>query len=72
VDAAWGGYYSATRRSVEQAHIRPRLPGWIGLQERASDLVRAAVTGQEPPATVVARINADFRALAGERAGASA
>jgi multiple sugar transport system substrate-binding protein len=45
VDRRWGGYYSATRSSVESAWIRPRLPGWIGFQDRASELVREWVVG---------------------------
>ncbi len=46
VDQAWGGYYSSTRRSLDAAWVRPRADGWIALQDQASALVRAAITGE--------------------------
>lgn len=63
VDRAWGGYYSGTRRSLEDAWIRPRGDGWIGLQGHASELVREAVTGRSPASAVIAEINHGYRAL---------
>jgi len=65
VDRDWGGYYSGTRRSLAAAWIRPRDDGWIGLQERAGDLVREAVTGAADAAAVVAAINSGYRTLKG-------
>jgi multiple sugar transport system substrate-binding protein len=65
VDRDWGGYYSSTRRSLAAAWIRPRDDGWIGLQERAGDLVREAVTGAADAAAVVAAINSGYRILKG-------
>ncbi|GAA5189941.1 extracellular solute-binding protein [Rugosimonospora acidiphila] len=65
VDAAWGGYYSSTRRSLEAAHLRPRINGWISLQDKASELVREAVTAGADAARTVAAINDHYRALTG-------
>jgi multiple sugar transport system substrate-binding protein len=65
VDRDWGGYYSSTRRSLAAAWIRPRDDGWIGLQERAGNLVREAVTGAADAAAVVAAINSEYRVLKG-------
>ena len=39
--------------------------GWIGLQERAGDMVREAVTGAADAAAVVAAINSEYRVLKG-------
>ncbi len=58
VDRAWGGYYSATRASVETAWTRPRYDGWVGLQDEGSRLVREVVEGHARPDTVVTEINA--------------
>ena len=60
VDAAWGGFYSATRSSVLAAWVRPRRSGWIKFQDRASALVRAAVTGDGDAAPVAAEIAAEL------------
>ena len=60
VDTRWGGYYSATRSSIESAWIRPRRPGWIGFQDRASDLVRDGVTGAGDPRALAAELNRTF------------
>lgn len=57
VDAAWGGYYSSTRHSVDTAWTRPRFDGWVALQDEASELVREVVDGRARAATVVAEIN---------------
>lgn len=63
VDAARGGYYSSTRRSLEQAHIRPRAAGWIPLQDEASALVRHAITDGGDAAAVIELINDRYRDL---------
>ncbi len=64
VDQAWGRYYSRTRRSLDAAWVRPRADGWIALQERASALVRAAITGQVSAHEAINVLNADYRVLA--------
>ncbi len=40
-DARFGGYYSAVRRSLEAAWIRPRRRGYIGFQAEAGRLIEA-------------------------------
>lgn len=57
VDQAWGGYYSATRRSVDTSWTRPRYDGWVALQDEASDLVRQVLAGRASAARVVAEVN---------------
>jgi multiple sugar transport system substrate-binding protein len=64
VDQAWGRYYSRTRRSLDAAWVRPRADGWIALQDQASALVRAAITGQVSAHEAITVINADYRELA--------
>lgn len=61
VDRDWGGYYSATRRSVDTAWVRPRYDGWVALQDEASELVREVVDGRARAAAVVTEINERFR-----------
>lgn len=57
VDAGWNGYYSATRRSVDTAWIRPRHDGWVALQDEASEMVREVIDGRARATDVVAEIN---------------
>jgi multiple sugar transport system substrate-binding protein len=69
VDAAANGYYTATRATVEAAWIRPRIDGWIQVQEQAGELVREAVIGDAGAAATVAEVNRLFAALAGSTSG---
>lgn len=63
VDAAWGGYYSTTRGSVDTAWIRPRVTGWPAFQDWASTVVRHAVTNGAPAPAAVAEVNDGHRRL---------
>ncbi len=63
VDEAWGGYYSGTRRTLDTAYIRPRLDGWIGLQDHASALVRNAIVRGRGAAAAIDTINESYRGL---------
>jgi multiple sugar transport system substrate-binding protein len=63
VDEAWGGYYSGTRRTLDAAYIRPRLDGWIGLQDHASALVRNAIVGGRGATAAIGTINERYRGL---------
>jgi multiple sugar transport system substrate-binding protein len=63
VDQDWGRYYSASRRSLDAAWVRPRAAGWIPLQDQASALVRAAIMGEVSAAEAINEINAGYRAL---------
>lgn len=67
VDSAWGGYYSATRSSLDTAWRRPRRPGWIAYQEQASELVRAAIVDNHTPATVAAELTERYLAAVPQR-----
>jgi multiple sugar transport system substrate-binding protein len=58
VDQAWGGFYSGTSATVEQAWVRPRHPGWIRFQDEVSELVRDAVMHRADPGRVVDQLNA--------------
>ena len=64
VDQAWGGYYRAVRRSLDAAWVRPRADGWIALQDQASALVRAAISGEASIQETTTVINASYRELA--------
>lgn len=72
VDAAWGGYYSATRSTLEASWIRPRPVGWAAFQLEASELVRAAVAGRMPHVHAVTEINHGFSRLEPETTTAEA
>lgn len=61
VDRAWGGYYAATRRSVDTAWTRPRYDGWVALQDEASALVREVVEGRARATSVINEINGRHR-----------
>ena len=63
IDQAWGGYYRSTRRSLDAAWVRPRADGWITLQEHASALVRAVISGQASAHQATTLINASYREL---------
>jgi multiple sugar transport system substrate-binding protein len=40
VNAAWGNFYRDTAETLERAYVRPRHPGAIAFQTRASALIR--------------------------------
>ena len=63
VDDRWGHYYTATRRSLDKAWIRPRLPGWIMLQDEAGSIVRDALRSAVTAQTVVDELNRMYTAL---------
>ncbi|MER6981660.1 hypothetical protein ABT317_33010, partial [Streptomyces carpinensis] len=62
-DSDRGGFYGSTVATLEAAWVRPRMPGWIGLQAEGSELVREAVVQGGSARSVVDRINRDFAAL---------
>jgi multiple sugar transport system substrate-binding protein len=59
-DNATTGYFAATKRSLAHALIRPRHAGWIAVQDSASEVVRACVTGDVTPAAAVAEVNRQY------------
>ncbi|RKN43928.1 carbohydrate ABC transporter substrate-binding protein [Streptomyces hoynatensis] len=54
VDEAYGGFYSGTLATTEQAWVRPRHPGYPAFQAAASAVLREAVTGGRPAAEALA------------------
>jgi multiple sugar transport system substrate-binding protein len=69
-DATTGGFLSSTRATIEAAWLRPRYPGYTGFQERAGDVLAAAVWSDEPADDVLAAIGMLYRAsVAGRSAG---
>lgn len=46
IDRAYGGFYSATRNTLEQAWTRPRFAGYLGFQRDAGLLVEAHLRGR--------------------------
>jgi multiple sugar transport system substrate-binding protein len=47
VDARWGGFYSGTIQTLEQASLRPRHDGAIAFQTAASERLRRGLVGGE-------------------------
>lgn len=48
VNARAGGFYAATRRTIEASWVRPRLPGYTGFQATASAALREYIAGGDP------------------------
>jgi multiple sugar transport system substrate-binding protein len=62
LDASAGGFYSATRHTLEAAWVRPRFPGYSAFQARASDLIRGGLAERVPAARLLDRLGALWRA----------
>jgi multiple sugar transport system substrate-binding protein len=60
VDRASGGFYSATRASLEQAWVRPRFAGYPAFQLAASAVLRDGLLAGEPHAALVGQVNELF------------
>jgi multiple sugar transport system substrate-binding protein len=60
VDAEWGGFYAATRATLETASLRPRHDGAIAFQTECSARLRDGLLAGEPAAPVLAAIEAAF------------
>jgi multiple sugar transport system substrate-binding protein len=62
LDETAGGFFSATRDTIEAAHVRPREPWWPGFQESAGYLVACGLVRQAPAGEVVAELERAFAA----------
>ena len=62
LDASSGGFYASTRRTLEAAWVRPRHAGYIEFQGRASGLIRSGLAERVPPARLLDRLGALWRA----------
>jgi multiple sugar transport system substrate-binding protein len=54
VDAAAGGFYSATLSTIEQSWVRPRFAGYVPFQSEASATIRAGFA--DAPAVTAVRL----------------
>ena len=61
-DAAGGGFYRATRATVEHAWVRPRFAGYPEFQTAASAVLREGLLDGKPHARLVRRVNELFAA----------
>ncbi|WP_198174293.1 extracellular solute-binding protein [Mesorhizobium xinjiangense] len=60
VNAATGGFYRDTRKTLDGAWMRPRHDGYMAFQQAASDRLNAGLVEKEPAETVVADLNRLF------------
>jgi multiple sugar transport system substrate-binding protein len=56
IDAAFGGAFSRTRSTLEQAWVRPRYDGYLKFQEEAGDLIEAHLRGAGPANVLIDRL----------------
>jgi len=71
-DAAGGGFYRATRATVEQAWVRPRFAGYPEFQATASAVLREGLLAGAAHAGLVRRVNELFAAARAGRSGTAA
>ncbi|WP_165307699.1 carbohydrate ABC transporter substrate-binding protein, partial [Agromyces binzhouensis] len=67
VNAASGDFYRTTLATIEDAWVRPRVPGYIPFQSAASALLREALLGRGSPADALNELDRAFDTLARER-----
>lgn len=60
-DARSGGFYAATRQTIEAAWVRPRFPGYIAFQSAASAAVRDGLARGAPGGEILRRVNELYR-----------
>ena len=61
VNAACGGFYRHTRRTLEQAWVRPRFPGWIAFQDQGSAVIRGGLRRRNAPTQILSQLQQTFR-----------
>ena len=54
IDARFGAFFSATRRTMESSAVRPRHPGYVAFQSAAGSLVEGHLRGLHGEAAVLA------------------
>ena len=67
VNAAWGGFYSATAQTLESAYVRPRYSGYIAWQSAASAYLRQALIDGLDGAEVTRTLNRMHQDTIGDR-----
>jgi multiple sugar transport system substrate-binding protein len=55
-DTTYNGYFSKARQTLETAVVRPRIPGYIGFQDSAGQLVSRFLRGQATRSATVQAI----------------
>ncbi|WP_353813606.1 hypothetical protein [Agromyces sp. SYSU T00266] len=70
VNAASGDFYRGTLATIEDAWVRPRVPGYIPFQSAASAVLRRALLTGGSPDAALADLDRAFDALARERSTA--
>jgi multiple sugar transport system substrate-binding protein len=68
-DERAGGFYSATRATIEAAWVRPRFAGYLEFQSAASAALRAGLLAGERAGDLVRQVNERYAAAG--RAGAA-
>jgi multiple sugar transport system substrate-binding protein len=61
VNAAAGGFYRATRATLEGAWVRPRHNGYMAFQQAASDRINEGLAERHPARAAIKDINWLFR-----------
>jgi multiple sugar transport system substrate-binding protein len=56
-----GNFFRNTRATLESAWLRPRYDGYMGLQDRAGDIVHACLRGEAGVAVTIAALDAAYR-----------
>ncbi len=60
VNAATGGFYRNTRRTLDTAYVRPRHKGYMAFQQAASECLNAGLLAATAPDRIVAALNLLF------------
>lgn len=60
------GFFSGTRRTLEGASVRPRLSGWMVLQERAGKLVHRALRRELSDQACLEQLDREAEVLLGD------
>ena len=62
VNASCDGFYRHTRRTLEQAWVRPRFPGWIAFQDQGSAVIRGGLRRRNVSTQILRQLQQTFRA----------
>jgi multiple sugar transport system substrate-binding protein len=60
-NALTGNFFRNTRQTLETAWLRPRYDGYMGLQDRAGDILHACLRGEATEAATIAALDAAYR-----------
>jgi multiple sugar transport system substrate-binding protein len=60
-NALTGNFFRNTRATLDSAWLRPRHDGYMGLQDRAGDILHACLRGEATEAATLAALDAAYR-----------